>query len=1320
MKFKQFISLGLCTAVALNSFPLSSVLAEENISRYPYTLFAGSDTEGAITINANNACINGNIATNGTIVSSSANFNVNGAITENANETTIQCFNKIDGFYFSTATVQTYFEDYFCEETNININNPIDAEGNISLIGNINISCGLKALNNVNMSGNVENTQNSAICSRLGDIIIDSENVNLNGIIYAPNGNVSITAKNLNINSVVIIADTITINCPNLNANYSSSIGEFIGIESETTVTDTEIDLFAYGEYVSETNSIKVLWDTTVPNGNFDIQASDDGLNYVSVGTVTDATEYEYAISEPFSIKYVKVIETTNNGAICESIPFMIKNNEDGIYIDFLDTDEDGLPDFFEIEIGTAVDNVDTDADGLTDYQEFIIVGTDPTIYDSVKTGVSDAEVDNDNDGLTNIDELIRTTNPNDSDTDMDGLSDYDEIFIYNTDPLVADSDEDGVDDGSEIKLGFNPNSSSTYGVPDGEYKINQTIGKESGILSFVNTEESPYSLSIEMKTNGDIEKEINVVDSGYSNTIDNDAMIGASLDISMSDFCSPEDIILRYDIKSEYTENTLNKYSSLDEFKGIKRLNVFKFDEDEGMLLPVNTQFNDDGTQLYAEVDELGTYCIMDMEIWLDNLDVDMPDNSTSTHQLRLNYPTTAQTMSNENDNNSEKTNVPIDVIFFLQINGLDNNNYYDNYEEKVCFDKNKELIKYISRELFDKYSNVNVQIITYSDTEVDMVRPFESTSYFFDSYTNMANQLHFVNYNTSIYDLKCSNRNFLLYSINNLSYRSESDKFIFNLMNSTTTGNPLTDLSSINTAISKGFIFSQITICLPYYGEPHDSKVEELIVNNKGLHTSMFNNNYSLDDDKHYNTDSTFSKALNIISSNLSQPKTTYNIIVPTKWKKITLKEELKKGGRTNSDNDSLTDWQEVIQDKVDFDMDGNVILPMFNLAEAIDNMKRYNDGGTYNFLTNPKEIKYIPYLPIKSDPTDEDTDDDGLLDDEDREPQKVFLNDLLINLKLMEKYIDEYLPDYCEHFEVELLNTDIAINILRNYGYGSDEIEFFNIIKENKEHWLKYLLTDAEQWGKWFIADGYNYPEFRDYINSKNPSILNFLRYYKLQDANENEIDFLHLLVTLGAERFGRVDANLAGWAGDLQSFIRDLKLVTHGQELTKDGLFATACDIISHYDNYREHFNDPKFPIADLLADLDAKNIACRYDKNKYLSYVLKDYYTNYCKSRFDDFVSNMGGEENLKQVTKEYVSGNQPIKHMLLHYFANKAYKAINKIDYPGYTIIDFGESPLDAIYKDNYKIVTEEESYALENLFLELIKAKGELKSENN
>lgn len=42
-------------------------------------------------------------------------------------------------------------------------------------------------------------------------------------------------------------------------------------------------------------------------------------------------------------------------------------------------------------------------------------------------------------------------------DTDDDGLSDYDEIHIYYTDPLKADTDGDGFSDGDEIAHGFSP-----------------------------------------------------------------------------------------------------------------------------------------------------------------------------------------------------------------------------------------------------------------------------------------------------------------------------------------------------------------------------------------------------------------------------------------------------------------------------------------------------------------------------------------------------------------------------------------------------------------------------------------------------------------------------------------------------------------------------------------------------------------------------------------------------------------------------------------------------------------------------------------------
>ena len=108
--------------------------------------------------------------------------------------------------------------------------------------GNINISSGLKALNDVNLSGNVENTQHSAISSQTGDIIINTDNVNLNGIVYAPYGCVNISAMNLNMNSVIIIADKINISCPNFNANYNIQMGEFIGLESEETEYDTELN----------------------------------------------------------------------------------------------------------------------------------------------------------------------------------------------------------------------------------------------------------------------------------------------------------------------------------------------------------------------------------------------------------------------------------------------------------------------------------------------------------------------------------------------------------------------------------------------------------------------------------------------------------------------------------------------------------------------------------------------------------------------------------------------------------------------------------------------------------------------------------------------------------------------------------------------------------------------------------------------------------------------------------------------------------------------------------------------------------------------
>ena len=66
-------------------------------------------------------------------------------------------------------------------------------------------------------------------------------------------------------------------------------------------------------------------------------------------------------------------------------------------------------------------------------------------------------------------------------DTDKDGLSDYDENYIYHTSPYITDSDSDGVDDKSEVFAGTDPNCAKGKDCGSGS-SLEQTSDSASAI----------------------------------------------------------------------------------------------------------------------------------------------------------------------------------------------------------------------------------------------------------------------------------------------------------------------------------------------------------------------------------------------------------------------------------------------------------------------------------------------------------------------------------------------------------------------------------------------------------------------------------------------------------------------------------------------------------------------------------------------------------------------------------------------------------------------------------------------------------------------
>lgn len=207
---------------------------------------------------------------------------------------------------------------------------------------------------------------------------------------------------------MVIIAESIELTCPNVNANNSSNVSSFVGTTSEPL--DIPYDEWKYMKDENKNNFPDFI--------------------------------------EDFNNWYL--LKDTDSDMLPDYIEESISSNPM-----LTDSDGDNLDDYYEVMVSftnpvdtdsddnlISDDNEDFDNDGLTNFQEYLL-STSPWDNDSDKDTLDDGTEIN-----------TYSTNPLEPDTDFDGLDDADEVALGVL-PNVPDTDEDGILDGDEYYSGY-------------------------------------------------------------------------------------------------------------------------------------------------------------------------------------------------------------------------------------------------------------------------------------------------------------------------------------------------------------------------------------------------------------------------------------------------------------------------------------------------------------------------------------------------------------------------------------------------------------------------------------------------------------------------------------------------------------------------------------------------------------------------------------------------------------------------------------------------------------------------------------------------
>ena len=237
------------------------------------------------------------------------------------------------------------------------------------------------------------------------------------------------------------------------------------------------------------------------------------------------------------------------------------------------------------------------------------------------------------------------------------------------------------------------------YGSSDGNTVDLESaeLGADSEIFSEINTDDNAFKVSMDITASSEALDSLSVSESEYSSAIQSsDMVVGSIPSFDCEDGANVGEVTLNFDIDNDSIINTNYKYASVSsDFEGIKRFNVFKYHEDSGMLLPVETTYDETNNRVTTHVDELGTYCLVDLEKWFNNLGI-KPEEFVKNTDTETNGNNTSGTSGSKS---TAKAGDPIDPYDFIPKNNYEVFRYAESiglYNDKngaaYRFDHNKQ----------------------------------------------------------------------------------------------------------------------------------------------------------------------------------------------------------------------------------------------------------------------------------------------------------------------------------------------------------------------------------------------------------------------------------------------------------------------------------------------------------------------------------------------------------------------------------------------------------------------------------------------------